>query len=68
LRGRPHKVDPAIVSWLASFGLPDLGLTSLTEVAEDARRITAATTLPLLVDIDTGQPELEVASCRFMVP
>lgn len=38
----------------ASFGLPDLGLTTLNDVAEDARRITAATQLPLLVDIDTG--------------
>ena len=38
----------------ASFGLPDLGATNLTEVAEDVRRITAATELPLLVDADTG--------------
>lgn len=38
----------------ASFGLPDLGMTSLTEVVEDARRITGATALPLLVDADTG--------------
>lgn len=38
----------------ASFGLPDLGMTSLTEVAEEVRRITAACDLPLLVDIDTG--------------
>jgi methylisocitrate lyase len=38
----------------ASFGLPDLGLTTLTEVAEETRRITAATSLPLLVDADTG--------------
>jgi methylisocitrate lyase len=38
----------------ASFGLPDLGLTTLTEVAEETRRITAATELPLLVDADTG--------------
>ena len=38
----------------ASFGLPDLGITSLSEVLEDARRITAATELPLLVDVDTG--------------
>ncbi|GAA3721446.1 methylisocitrate lyase [Oceanisphaera sediminis] len=38
----------------ASFGLPDLGMTSLSEVLEDARRITAATELPLLVDADTG--------------
>jgi methylisocitrate lyase len=38
----------------ASFGLPDLGMTSLNDVAEDARRITAATEVPLLVDIDTG--------------
>ncbi len=38
----------------ASFGLPDLGVTALGDVVEDARRITAATELPLLVDVDTG--------------
>lgn len=38
----------------ASYGLPDLGMTQLTEVLEDARRITAACDLPLLVDVDTG--------------
>src|SRR5919109_612102 len=38
----------------ASFGLPDLGMTSLNDVLEDARRITATTSLPLLVDADTG--------------
>lgn len=38
----------------ASFGLPDLGMTTLPEVLEDARRITATTNLPLLVDCDTG--------------
>ena len=38
----------------ASFGLPDLGVTTLNDVLEDARRITAATDLPLLVDADTG--------------
>ena len=38
----------------ASFGLPDLGVTSLNDVLEDARRITATTDLPLLVDCDTG--------------
>ena len=38
----------------ASFGMPDLGMTSMTDVAEDVRRITAVTDLPLLVDIDTG--------------
>ncbi len=38
----------------ASFGLPDLGVTTLNDVAEDVRRITAATPLPLLVDADTG--------------
>lgn len=36
------------------FGLPDLGLTSLNDVCEEIRRITAVTTLPLLVDADTG--------------
>ena len=38
----------------ASFGLPDLALTTLQDVAEDVRRITGATKLPLLVDADTG--------------
>ena len=38
----------------ASFGLPDLGMTTLNDVVEDVRRITAATDVPLLVDIDTG--------------
>ncbi|MDP5210211.1 methylisocitrate lyase [Microbulbifer sp. 2205BS26-8] len=38
----------------ASYGLPDLGITSLDNVLEDVRRITAASALPLLVDIDTG--------------
>jgi methylisocitrate lyase len=38
----------------ASFGLPDLGMTSLNDVCEDIRRITAATSVPLLVDADTG--------------
>lgn len=38
----------------ASYGIPDLGMTNLTEVLEDARRITEASSLPLLVDIDTG--------------
>lgn len=38
----------------ASFGQPDLGITTLHDVIEDVRRITSATTLPLLVDVDTG--------------
>jgi methylisocitrate lyase len=38
----------------ASFGLPDLGVTTLVDVLEDARRVTAASELPLLVDVDTG--------------
>ena len=38
----------------ASYGLPDLGMTSLNDVVEDVRRISNATTVPLLVDIDTG--------------
>ena len=37
-----------------SYGLPDLGLTSLEDVLIDVRRITAAVDTPLLVDIDTG--------------
>jgi methylisocitrate lyase len=38
----------------ASFGLPDLGMTSLNDVCEDVRRITSVCELPLLVDADTG--------------
>ncbi|UCE14474.1 MAG: methylisocitrate lyase [Candidatus Heimdallarchaeota archaeon] len=38
----------------ASYGLPDLGITTLDNVSEDARRITDVVDLPLLVDIDTG--------------
>jgi len=38
----------------ASYGLPDLGVTTLEDVLIDVRRITAATSLPLLVDADTG--------------
>jgi methylisocitrate lyase len=38
----------------ASFGLPDLGITSLNDVCEDVRRISGVCKLPLLVDADTG--------------
>ena len=38
----------------ASYGLPDLGMTTMNDVLEDVRRISAATDVPLLVDIDTG--------------
>jgi len=37
-----------------SLGLPDLGISSMEDVLTDVRRITDATSLPLLVDIDTG--------------
>jgi methylisocitrate lyase len=37
----------------ASYGRPDLGITKLPDVLEDVRRITGATDLPLLVDVDT---------------
>lgn len=38
----------------ASFGMPDLGMTSLTDVVSDINRITSIVDLPLLVDADTG--------------
>ncbi len=38
----------------SSLGIPDLGITTLHDVCEDARRISSASDLPLLVDIDTG--------------
>ncbi len=37
-----------------SLGTPDLGISTLADVLEDARRITDASTLPLLVDVDVG--------------
>jgi methylisocitrate lyase len=37
-----------------SLGVPDLGISTMEDVLTDVRRITAATELPLLVDIDTG--------------
>ena len=46
----------------ASYGLPDLGFTSMQDVLVDVKRITDATSLPLLVDIDTGWGESEQIS------
>ena len=37
-----------------SLGIPDLGISTLKDVLQDAARITDASSLPLLVDIDTG--------------
>jgi methylisocitrate lyase len=37
-----------------SMGIPDLGITTMKDVLEDVNRITDASSLPLLVDIDTG--------------
>ena len=37
-----------------SLGVPDLGITTLEDILVDVRRVTEASTLPLLVDIDTG--------------
>src|SRR5690606_17828032 len=46
----------------ASYGLPDLGITTLQDVLEDVRRITYVTRLPLLVDADTGfGPAFQIA-------
>ena len=48
----------------SSLGVPDLGITTLSDVLEDAKRITQATTLPLLVDVDTGWGGvLNIARC-----
>ncbi len=37
-----------------SLGIPDLGISTMDDVLIDVRRITDATSLPLMVDIDTG--------------
>ena len=39
---------------VSSYGLPDLGVTTLADVLIDVKRITSASSLPLLVDADTG--------------
>lgn len=46
----------------ASYGMPDLGITTLPDVLEDVRRITGVTDLPVLVDVDTG-----FGSSAFMI-
>jgi methylisocitrate lyase len=38
----------------ASYGMPDLGMTSMSDVLVDIERITSACAVPLLVDADTG--------------
>jgi len=50
----------------ASYGLPDLGVTTLADVLIDVKRITSATSLPLLVDADTGWDNPE-ATVRKMI-
>lgn len=46
----------------ASYGLPDLGVTSMQDVLVDVKRITDASLLPLLVDIDTGWGDMKQIS------
>lgn len=38
----------------AELGLPDIGLTTLTEVAQRGRQIARVTELPAIIDVDTG--------------
>jgi methylisocitrate lyase len=45
-------ISGAVIS--ADLGLPDIGLTTLTEVAGRAQQINRMTSLPTLVDADTG--------------
>ena len=45
-------VSGAVVA--ADLGLPDVGLTTMTEVAQRARQIASSTSLPVLADADTG--------------
>lgn len=49
-----HAVYLSGAALSASLGVPDIGLVTLSEFADEARRITAATKLPLLCDADTG--------------
>ncbi|MEA1854133.1 methylisocitrate lyase [Cytobacillus sp. OWB-43] len=49
-----HALYLSGAAYMASKGLPDLGMVTSTEMAERAKEIIRATNLPLLVDIDTG--------------
>jgi len=42
----------------SAFGLPDLGITSSTEMVEHARRLCSAVSLPVIADADTGYGEV----------
>ncbi|MDX6621037.1 MAG: 2,3-dimethylmalate lyase [Gaiellales bacterium] len=42
----------------AAFGLPDLGITSSTEMADHARRLCSAVGIPVIADADTGYGEV----------
>ncbi len=48
-----------------SLGMPDLGISTMEDVLTDVRRITEVTTLPLLVDIDTGWGRPSTLRGRF---
>ena len=52
---------------VASYGLPDLGVTTLSDVLVDVKRITGATSLPLLVDADTGWNNPTEVTVRKMI-
>ncbi len=41
-----------------AMAIPDLGITTMSEVVEDARRIVSVTSVPLIADIDTGFGEV----------
>lgn len=51
---------------VASYGLPDLGVTTLADVLTDVKRITSTTPLPLLVDADTGWGDPEKTVRRMI--
>ena len=52
-----HGFDGIYISGAAlsaDLGLPDIGLTTLSEVTQRGRQIARVTSLPSLIDIDTG--------------
>src|SRR5690606_36889535 len=51
-----HKAIYLVGGGMATYshGLPDLALTTMTEVLQEVRRVTDASPLPLMVDVDTG--------------
>lgn len=53
-RGFPATYLGSFAAAASAFGLPDIGLLTLSEIAEEARRVVSATSVPVLADGENG--------------